>query len=158
MKIACLSFTREGEKIARQIEDQLDEPVNCFDKSNYQPNLSRIFADYEGIVFISSTGIAVRLSAPYLKDKVSDPAVVVVDDMARFAISLVSGHIGGANSLAEKIAKLLGCQPVITTASDSRGIESVDLFAKNNGYLIRDLNAVRQITVLMLEGKRRKMS
>ncbi len=154
MKIACLSFTKFGDSLAKKIKNSLADEVDCFQKSDYKAELNRIFREYEGIVFISSTGIAVRLSAPFLTSKAQDPAIVVIDDTAKFAISLVSGHLGGANELTETLAKTLGCQPVITTASDNRGIEAVDLFAKRQKLVIEDLNAVKKITAMMVDGKR----
>lgn len=154
MKIACLSFTRYGDKLAESIKKDLPEEVDVFDKSSYQDVLPRIFKEYDAIVFISSTGIAVRLAAPFLISKTEDPAIVVIDDTAKFAISLVSGHLGGANELAKTLADVLNCQPVITTASDNRGIEAVDLFAKRHQLVIEDMQSVKNITAMMVDGKR----
>ena len=154
MKIACLSFTEQGERIALTLKTEFEGGVDCFSKGEYKENLERFFEEYEGIVFISSTGIAVRLSAPFLKDKKSDPAIVVVDDMSRFSISLVSGHIGGANQLAEDIGAILGCTPVITTASDGRGFEAIDLFAKKNTYEIEDFEVAKKVTAMMVENRK----
>ena len=108
-------------------------------------------------MFIASTGIAVRLSAPYLQDKSHDPAILVVDDLGRYAISLVSGHLGGANKLAEKIADLLACQPIITTASDGRGIEAIDLFAQKQGLIIESMQDAKVLTGMMVDGKALKL-
>lgn len=80
----------------------------------------KLFTEFEGIIFCMAVGIVVRVIAPYLKDKYTDPAVVVVDEEKRFAISLLSGHEGGANNLAIRVANCLGAEPVITTASESR--------------------------------------
>ena len=77
-----------------------------------------IFKKYNAIVFVGACGIAVRSIAPYVKDKAKDPAVVVVDEKGNFAIPILSGHIGGANDLAEKIAALTSGVAVITTATD----------------------------------------
>jgi cobalt-precorrin 5A hydrolase len=151
-KIACFTFTQNGEQIAAQIQSRYHEHIDVFTKVDYKEHLPRVFTEYDRLVFISSTGIAVRLCAPLLKDKTSDPAVVVVDDLGRYAISLVSGHLGGANELAQKIAKVLNCQPIITTASDGRGIEAVDLFAKRNNLFIENLNDAKIMTAMMVEG------
>lgn len=157
-KIACFTFTQSGEQIAATIRAAFrtlgsgETQVDIFTKSDYKEHLHDIFQEYTGIVFISSTGIAVRLSAPFLQDKTRDPAVVVVDDLGRYAISFVSGHLGGANELVQKIAKVLNCQPIITTASDGRGIEAVDLFAKRNNLFIEHLNDTKIITAMMVEG------
>ncbi|WP_051514891.1 cobalt-precorrin 5A hydrolase [Fervidicella metallireducens] len=157
MKLACIAFTNNGEKIAGKIKTETAYEVDIYTKKDYKDNLNRIFSCYEGIIFISSTGIAVRISTQFLKDKTFDPAVVVVDDLGRFAISLLSGHIGGANELAIKIANILNCQPVITTASDGRGIEAVDMFAKKNNLCMENLKDIKKITALMVEGKRIKL-
>ena len=79
----------------------------------------RLFNDVSALVFIGACGIAVRAIAPFVKSKLTDPAVVVCDEAGRFAVSLLSGHVGGANMLAEQIARMIGATPVITTASDS---------------------------------------
>jgi cobalt-precorrin 5A hydrolase len=154
MKIACLSFSRFGDALAEKIKQRSKDDIECYYKSDYKVELPRIFNDFEGIIFISSAGIAVRLIAPYLTSKSQDPAVVVVDDTAKFAISLVSGHLGRANELTRNLAEILGCQPVITTASDNRGIEAVDMFALRNKLVIEDLQAAKRITALMVDGKR----
>ncbi|WP_234121919.1 cobalt-precorrin 5A hydrolase [Clostridium hydrogenum] len=149
MRIAVIFFTDKGEKIALKINKAIKESVIFRGKSD----IKNIFENYQGIIFISAVGIAVRLIAPYLKSKVKDPAVVVVDDMARFSISLLSGHIGGANELALKVSSLIKAEPVITTASDGRGIEAPDLFAKKCGLLVEDMEALKDITSIMVNGK-----
>lgn len=153
MKIACLAFTSSGEAIAERIKCSANYEVHMFSKENYKSNLNNIFSDYEGIVFISSTGIAIRISAPFIKNKSVDPAIVVVDDLGRYSISLLSGHIGGANELAENIAGCLKNQAIITTASDGRGIESVDMFAIRNTLFIESLENAKKITSMMIEGE-----
>ena len=154
MKTACLAFTKSGEEIARKLKKELEGEVECFYRDSYKRNIRWIFSRCDAVVFISATGIAVRTAAPLLQDKTTDPAVVVVDDMARYAISLVSGHLGGANDLARKVANILGCQPIVTTASDSRGFEAVDLYAKRFGLAIEDMADAKTITAMMVEGGR----
>jgi len=157
MKIACLYFTSSGKAIAERIVYFSDYEVHIYSKENYKSNLNDIFEQYDGIVFISSTGIAIRISASFIKDKSIDPAIVVVDDMGRYSISLLSGHIGGANELAENIANCLKCQAIITTASDGRGIEAVDMFAKRNDLYIESLEDAKKITSMMIEGEAIKL-
>ncbi len=160
MKLACLTFTNSGEELAKKIKYCLCHEVDIFlrrgdkcQEKSLKERFEDIFNSYEGIIFISSTGIAVRYIAPYIKDKTSDPAVIVVDDLGRYSISLLSGHLGGANTLADEIAKVIDATSVITTASDGRGIEAVDMFAKRQGLYIEDMNSAKVITALMLEGK-----
>ncbi len=95
------------------------------------------FNESKALVFIGATGIAVRSIAPFVASKFSDPAVIVIDDQGRFVISLISGHIGGGNALAEEIAELLGATPVVTTATDGMGLASVDLILKASGVPVQ---------------------
>lgn len=111
------------------------------------------FLQKEGIVFVGAAGIAVRAIAPFLKSKAEDPAVVVMDDMGRFSISLLSGHLGGANELAEQLAGMAGGQAVITTATDIHGSFAVDLFAKKQGLVITELKKVKTISSAILKGE-----
>ena len=85
-----------------------------------------------------AAGIVVRTIAPLLKDKKTDPAVVVLDEQGKFAVSLVSGHLGGANELAREIARHLGGEAVITTASDVNDLPSIDLWARDNDLVIEN--------------------
>lgn len=110
------------------------------------------FSSSEALVFVSSCGIAVRSVAPYIKSKTTDPAVVVIDETGRFVISLLSGHIGGANALAERIAKSIGAVPVITTATDSNDRFSVDQWAKKHGFAISDMSMAKAVSAAILEG------
>ena len=93
-----------------------------------------LFAGFDGIIAIVSLGAMVRLMAPHLKDKEQDPGVVVVDEAARFAIPVLAGHLGGANSLAGHLAKELGAVAVLTTASDARETLAVDLLGRELGW------------------------
>lgn len=107
----------------------------------------------EGIIFISSTGIAVRAIAPFIKGKDKDPGVVVVDLANKYAISLLSGHLGGGNELALKAADILRCMPIITTATDNLGIIAPDMIAKENNFAIEDLKKAKYISSLLVDGK-----
>lgn len=157
MKLACIAFSEAGLEIAERISRESCYETIIYDKHDYKAQLPDIFKTYKHIIFISSVGIAVRLSAPYLFHKSCDPAVAVVDDLGRFSISLVSGHLGGANELAMKLSQVLGCLPVITTASDGRGFEAVDMFAAANGLHIESLEAAKKVTAMMLEGRKVKL-
>src|SRR5574337_826326 len=111
-------------------------------------NAAAVPASWSGernLVFIMAAGIVVRTIAPLLKDKKSDPAVVVLDEEGKFVVSLVSGHLGGANELAKEIARFLGGEAVITTASDVNNLPSIDLWARDNGLLIENWEALPQV-------------
>lgn len=102
------------------------------------PTLAATFTGYDCHVFVISVGAVVRMIAPLIKDKKVDPAVVCVDDAARFAICVLSGHVGRGNAFAERVAQLLGATPVITTASDAIGTLTVDILGREFGWTLDD--------------------
>lgn len=101
-----------------------------------------------------SVGMTVRLMAPLMKDKHTDPAVVAVDDAGRFAVSVLSGHVGGANELASRVAATLGCQPVITTASDLLGTVAVDLLGRKFGWQMELEENVTRVSAALVNSER----
>ncbi|MDR3597904.1 cobalt-precorrin 5A hydrolase [Clostridium sp.] len=107
----------------------------------------------QAIIFISSTGIAVRAIAPFLKGKDKDPGVVVVDLSCKYAINILSGHLGGGNELTFKVSKILNVMPIITTASDNLGIIAPDLLAKQNNLVIEDLKKAKHIASVLVDKK-----
>ncbi|SLM30251.1 CbiG [Desulfamplus magnetovallimortis] len=112
------------------------------------------FRKFDAHICIFSTGIAVRLTGNLLKSKLSDPAVVVMDDCANHAISLVSGHIGGANELTVKVSQITGASPVITTATDVNGLPSIDMIARKLGLIIENPEMIKRINMAFLQKKR----
>jgi cobalt-precorrin 5A hydrolase len=102
---------------------------------------------------VGASGIAVRAIAPYVKDKTLDPAVAVVDEKGKYAISLLSGHLGGANDLVRSIAGIIGAEPVITTATDVSGRFAVDEWAKKNHLQIGDRKLAKEISAAILNGE-----
>lgn len=113
----------------------------------------KMFAEKRAMIFVSATGIAVRAIAPWIRDKMTDPPVVTVDEGAQFVIPLLSGHVGGANELARHIADWLEAVPVITTATDVNGKFAVDLFASAYHMTIIDQKEAKNISAAVLEGK-----
>lgn len=122
--------------------------------STLKPLLERIFIRYKRIVLFLSAGVVVRLLAPLIKDKAEDPAVVIVDHRGKFAISLLSGHIGGANALTREVASALGGTPVITTASDLTGGFAPDLLGKEYGWKIENKEKVKLVSAALVNGKK----
>lgn len=116
--------------------------------------MAEAIQDADAFVFVGAAGIAIRAIAPYVTDKTKDPALVVVDEKGEFVIPLLSGHIGGANALAVSIAAHLGAQPVLTTATDVRGLFAVDVFAAKNGLQIRDMKMAKEISAALLRGEK----
>ena len=152
MRISIIAFTANGCRTALRVAEALDgEDVSVQCKTTHDVDgVDRIrctsdqwtrerFADSDAIVFVGATGIAVRLIAPYVKSKDVDPAVVCIDEHGRFTIALLSGHIGGCNKLASRIAAGIGSTPVVTTATDINGKFSVDVFATENKLRITSL-------------------
>ncbi|AJG99784.1 cobalamin biosynthesis protein CbiG [Clostridium beijerinckii] len=107
----------------------------------------------EGIIFISSTGIAVRAIAPFLEGKDKDPGIVVVDLSCKYAINILSGHLGGGNELTYKVSEILNSMPIITTASDNLGLIAPDILAKENNLIIEDLKKAKYIAALLIDKK-----
>lgn len=155
MKLAFLTFTNGGQFLARKLQKHLggDVVYNRELEGGIKEHFSQIWTSYEGLVFIGATGIAVRYISKHLDRKDVDPAVVVCDENGQFAISLLSGHLGGANGLAKDIATLLGAEAVITTASDGKKIQSIDLFAKDHDLVIEDLGQLAPVMGAMVDGK-----
>lgn len=165
MKLAVFAFTRRGCELARKGAAVLN-PDQCrrfapeafrpADFEAYQPPLSEfvkpLFSWADALLFVGSTGMAVRAIAPWVKDKKTDPAVLVMDESGQFVISLLSGHIGGANALTRQLARALGAAPVVTTATDVRGRFSVDDWAARNGLAIGSMEAAKAVSAAILEG------
>ena len=111
------------------------------------------FAQREPLVCIMAAGIVVRSIGPHLQGKDQDPPVVVVDEAGQFAISLVSGHLGGANDLARQVAAITSGAPVITTATDVAGLPAFDVLAGRLGLIIENIAAVREVHAALLQGR-----
>lgn len=151
-RVAIVTVTRHGAELGRRLAVAWDTPADQYAMAKYASGdetaagvhlfqgsvrllLPALFAHYDGIVAIISLGAVVRMIAPLLKDKKQDPGVVVLDDKGEFAISVLSGHLGGANDLAREVAAAIGARPVITTASDVRQTIAVDLFGRRFGWV-----------------------
>ena len=111
------------------------------------------FKEADALIFCCASGIAVRAIAPHVKSKTTDPAVIVTDEMGKFVIPLLSGHIGGANELASLIADSLGSIPVVTTATDIHGLFAVDVFATKNHLKIKSMKLAKDVSAELLNGK-----
>ncbi len=162
-RICAFSLTGQGNNILLKLKSFFPQ-INCFTKKRYEapglksftefkPFFKQIFKTYDAVIAICACGIVVRSLAPLINDKFSDPAVIVIDPRGHYVIPILSGHIGGANALAIKLAEALRAQAVITTASDNEGIVSVDLFAKRNGCRF-DRGEALALTSLLLDHKK----
>ena len=156
MKLALLAFTPQGQRQADRLQELLPE-IQWLryekEKCSAAAFVAEQFSLCQGLLWIGAVGIAVRLIAPHLRSKGSDPAVVVIDEQGRFAISLLSGHIGGGNRLTLRLAALLGAQPVITTATDLNRLFAVDLWASDHDCAISDLGKIKEVSGALLRGE-----
>lgn len=163
MNTAIAAFTHRGVNLALRLAEFLEarvfaperfsrEGVNIID-GHLSDWAGKMFREVSALIFVSACGIAVRAVAPHVKDKMNDPAVVVVDEGGRFVIPLLSGHVGGANDLARKIAAFLNAVPVITTATDVNNLAAVDEWAVKNDCVIENPGAVKKISAKILEGE-----
>jgi cobalt-precorrin 5A hydrolase len=154
--LAIWAITPNGAILAQKIAEGLPESEVFFSKSlemRLSDAVAQIFGKYQGHIFIMSAGIVVRLIAPLIRHKTLDPAVVVVDDMGQHAISLLSGHIGGANVLTHRVAECIGAKPVITTATDVNQLPAIDMIAKEKGLFIENPEAIKHVNMAILTGK-----
>ena len=111
------------------------------------------FQEYACHIFITAAGIAVRVTAPLLRGKALDPAVLVIDQRGRFVISLLSGHLGGGNAMAARAAAVLDATPIITTATDVEELPALDTLAREKGIAIANLGAVKAVSASLLAGR-----
>lgn len=116
--------------------------------------LTAAWAGCDSVVAFLATGAAMRLAAPLLRDKESDPGLVCVDDAARYAVALCGGHAGGANRLAERVAELLGATPVVTTASDALGLPALDSLGADLGFRIAPGSDLAAVAAAIVAGER----
>ena len=136
------------------ISQNIRETTTCFKFRSLSGTLGKKFHQYTGHIFIMSTGIVVRVIAPLIRHKTEDPAVVVVDDRGIHAISLLSGHLGGANELAQKIAGIIGANPVITTATDVNKVPAIDVLAKEKSLFIENPRSIKTVNMALLKGEK----
>ncbi|WP_195941054.1 cobalt-precorrin 5A hydrolase [Romboutsia sp. 1001713B170131_170501_G6] len=172
-KIAIVCITENGKNLAFEIQYKLnngdvylirnkknnfkidEEKNNVFlveDKlSNLVPSL---FEEYQYIVFIMATGIVVRVIAPYINNKFSDPAILVGDEKGQNLISLLSGHMGGANEMTTYISELIGANPVITTATDVNKKSSLDMIAKKlDAHIVNFRENVKDVNAMLVNNQ-----
>ena len=121
--------------------------------TGFREAVGKAFRESDALVFVGAAGIAVRGIAPYIMDKYADPAVVSVDEFGRYAVPLLSGHVGGANRLAELTAEITGGIPVISTASDLNHVFAVDVWAEKHFLTITDRVLAKEVTAALLRGE-----
>lgn len=143
------------EKYVQETEENILEKTDVIlCTESLQQWCKNMFSTCELLVFVGATGIAVRGIAPFVKDKRTDPAVLTMDESAAYVIPLLSGHIGGANELAEWLAKDLQATAVITTATDINHKIAIDVFARKNNLWISDMKLAKEVSADILQGKK----
>ncbi len=162
--IAVWAITPKGAQLAEAIARKMPpadlfvtvELASDFERTHKFTRLKdavcRHFLSFSAHIFIMSTGIVVRMIAPLIRNKTEDPAVLVADESGQYVISLLSGHIGGANALALKVAEMIQADPVITTATDVNRLPAVDVLAREKNLYIENFSAIKTVSMAMLSG------
>lgn len=160
MRISIISFTDDGQQLGAALQNRLsaaDHSVRLSrggkDGVTLQGWTAAAFPESDALLFIGAAGIAVRAIAPHIRSKTTDPAVLCLDDQGRFVIPLLSGHIGGANMLAEALAEALHAIPVITTATEGRGLFAVDRWAASRRLVIQNPQRIKAVSAALLRGE-----
>ena len=171
MRLACFAVTRQGLQIAQTLRECLDESIDLYalnklvsheeEKKKLHLNtfgkleeaVKESFKVYDGLIFVMAAGIVVRTIAPFLESKLTDPAVVVFDEQGRHGISLLSGHVGGANELTRTLCRALVANPVITTATDVNEKLAPDVIAGRLGLRPWPKVRIKTINAGLLENR-----
>ena len=162
-KVAILAITKNGIKMGLSLKNLFPD-WKVFAPSKFSDNneviewyndstsikIVDLFKSNDAMICLFSLGAVIRLIAPHIKDKKTDPAVIVIDDKAQFVISVLSGHLGGANELSNDIAQKINAVPVITTAADVNKTIAVDLVGKEFGWRIDDDDTVTKVSAFMV--------
>ena len=159
-RIFLISFTDSGQALAEKLAGGLNQKemeaqtFRCGNPLSLSEFASQGFREAEALIFVGAMGIAVRAIAPHVVSKVKDPAVVVIDERGNNAISVLSGHLGGGNELTQLVAKIIGANPVITTATDVQGVFAIDLWTKKNNCKILRPDRIKVISAALLSGEK----
>ncbi|MBR7074032.1 MAG: cobalamin biosynthesis protein [Oscillospiraceae bacterium] len=149
--IALAAFTERGRELARCLAERLGATVRM--DESLADWTAENFRTREALIFVGAAGIAVRSIAPYIQSKAEDPAVLCVDETGRWVIPILSGHLGGANALARRLAALTGGEAVITTATDLNGLFAVDLWAKAQNMAVLQPERIKNVSAKILRGE-----
>ncbi|MBY0525496.1 MAG: cobalamin biosynthesis protein [Gemmataceae bacterium] len=152
-ELAIVALTPCGQELGARIVQALGRGDVIVPRGELRKALTDLFGTGRPLVCIMALGIVVRILGPVARAKQVDPPVVVVDEAGRFAISVLGGHVGGANALAEQVANALGAVPVITTASDALGLPSLDLIGKPWNWKIEASEALTRVSAALVRGE-----
>jgi len=165
IKTAILSVSKRGAELGQRIKALVAPHAVCYEKTgresggeaiyfdSLKPHMGDIFKTYDQVLCIMALGIVVRMIAPYIEHKSKDPAIVVMDEAGHHTISLLSGHLGGANEWASTIALAIDSDPVITTATDVNGLPAPDVWARNEQLTVDDFNTLIAVNSAVVAGE-----
>ena len=157
MRIAIISVSDKGQKLALSLKEKMDNDSTIIKVDLYHKNVKKyfpiLFYEYDAIIAIMASGILIRSIAQLIESKVSDPAILNIDDNANFVISTLSGHLGGANKLTQKVAGLLDATPVITTSTDVNNRLGIDVIAKDLYLSIDEPKEILFFNKAILDGE-----
>ena len=156
MKIAIISVSDKGYELSLKLKEKLDQDSTIIKNDLFHKNVKKIFPilfyEYDAIIAIMASGILIRSIAPLVESKTSDPAVLNIDDKGNFVISTLSGHLGGANSLTQKVAELIDATPVITTSTDVNKKLGIDVIARDLYFEIDNTSEILYFNKAVLDG------
>lgn len=164
-RTAILSVSERGAKLGQRIRSLVAPHADCFEKENrpsggeaiyfdsLKNHIGQIFKDYDQVLCIMALGIVVRMIAPYIEHKSKDPAIVVMDEAGHHVISLLSGHLGGANEWTQSISLAIDADPVITTATDVNGLPAPDVLARHEHLLVDDFHTLVDVNSAVVAGE-----
>lgn len=157
MNVAIISVSKKGYELSLSIKEKLDSDSTIIKTDLYHKNVKKyfpyLFEKYDAIIAIMASGILIRSIAPVIESKATDPAVLNIDDNGKFVISTLSGHLGGANKLTQKISRLIDATPVITTSTDVNRKLGIDVLAKDLYLSIDDSKEILFFNKSILEDK-----
>ncbi len=159
MRIEISCFSSRGQRLGMRLRNALlasgdsADLTRCGESISLSEWTQKVFSAADALVFVGATGIAIRAIAKEIQSKASDPAVIVLDETGKFVISLLSGHIGGANDLSLHIAELLDATPVITTATDCNELFAIDAWATKHRYAIINPEKIKAVSAKILAGE-----
>ena len=158
MKVAILSLTSDGLNLSKKIKSFLDMDstiikTDIFYK-NFKKNIEICFYEYDAIITIAASGIVVRSISKLIESKIKDPAIINIDENGKFVISLLSGHIGGANQFTKKIARYLNAEEIITTSTDNNNKVAIDTISNKFYLYINNPKEILHFNKAIIEGKK----
>ncbi|MFV0425045.1 MAG: cobalt-precorrin 5A hydrolase [Bacilli bacterium] len=148
-----LSFTSKGYTLSERLKQIPEYEVEIIRVKNLNEVIDKVFKKNNTIVFIGAIGIAVRGISSFIEHKSKDPAVIVIDEKGKVVIPILSGHLGGANDASLDLSKYLNAKAIITTATDTNNVFSIDLYARHNDYHIANCEDIKLVSKELLELK-----